>query len=176
MSKAVNEQSLSSDFWILRASSSIRHVSRSLKPWKLEAKARNSWGNCNHRFRPGRNVTRIMGMDRRSWTMVLFAMLGTMINVASSTTTIKAATGTATRSICSNTSTYGYFRLVSTDEINENRLPFDDTPAPISMSGSSITMPPSSARPPVPPCSAVNAHLRSASVSREMGMTLMPVW
>jgi hypothetical protein len=54
-------------------------------------------------------------------------------------------------------------------------LPFDETPAPISISGSSSTMPLSSGLPPVPPCSAVRAHLRSASVSREMGMTLIPV-
>lgn len=54
-------------------------------------------------------------------------------------------------------------------------LPFDETPAPISISGSSTTIPLSIGLPPVPPYSAVNIHLRSASVRRSMGMMLMPV-
>jgi hypothetical protein len=53
--------------------------------------------------------------------------------------------------------------------------PFDDTPAPISISGSSMTMPSSRGTPPVPPYSAVKTHLRSASVSREIGIMLIPV-
>jgi hypothetical protein len=57
----------------------------------------------------------------------------------------------------------------------EKKLPFDDTPAPISISGSSTTMPDSMDRPPVPPYSAVNIHFRSASVSLSIGMTLIPV-
>src|SRR5271170_7102751 len=54
-------------------------------------------------------------------------------------------------------------------------IPFDETPAPISMSGSSTTMPDSIGRPPVPPYSAVSIHFRSASVRRSIGMTLTPV-
>ena len=55
-------------------------------------------------------------------------------------------------------------------------VPFDETPAPISMSGSSTTRPLSMGLPPVPPNSAVNIHFRSASVRASMGMILMPVW
>jgi hypothetical protein len=54
-------------------------------------------------------------------------------------------------------------------------IPFDETPAPISMSGSSTIMPDSIGRPPVPPYSAVSIHFRSASVRRSIGMTLTPV-
>ena len=54
--------------------------------------------------------------------------------------------------------------------------PLDETPAPISMSGSSTTMPLSMVLPPVPPYSAVSIHLRSASVSRSIGIILTPVW
>lgn len=54
-------------------------------------------------------------------------------------------------------------------------LPFDDTPAPISMSGSSTTIPPLMGSPPVPPYSALSIHFRSASVRRSIGMMLIPV-
>lgn len=54
-------------------------------------------------------------------------------------------------------------------------VPLDDTPAPISMSGSSITRPVASGFPPVPPYSADDTHFKSASVRRSMGMTLTPV-
>lgn len=57
----------------------------------------------------------------------------------------------------------------------DGRLPLDDTPAPISMSGSSTTSPVSMAFPPLPPYSAVNIHFRSASVKRSIGMILIPV-
>jgi hypothetical protein len=56
-----------------------------------------------------------------------------------------------------------------------NNLPFEETPAPISISGSSMTWYSSMGIPPVPPCSALMIHLRSASVSTWMGTTLMPV-
>jgi hypothetical protein len=88
---------------------------------------------------------------------------------------VEAPTPT-TRSIRSDASAYSYAVLVHESVVDDVHLPFEETPAPISMSGSSITMPPSSGRPPVPPCSAVRAHLRSASVSRAIGTTLMPVW
>lgn len=55
-------------------------------------------------------------------------------------------------------------------------VPLEETPAPISISGSSTAIPLSIGLPPVPPNSAVNIHLRSASVRRSMGMMLMPVW
>lgn len=54
-------------------------------------------------------------------------------------------------------------------------MALDDTPAPISMSGSSTHMPASIGRPPLPPYGAVNIHLRSASVNLWMGITLIPV-
>ena len=53
-------------------------------------------------------------------------------------------------------------------------MALEDTPAPISMSGSSTQMPVSMGSPPVPPYSAVVSHLRSASVRRAMGMVLIP--
>jgi hypothetical protein len=81
-----------------------------------------------------------------------------------------------TRGVSRDTSTYRCAVLAPRNLMDAMYSPFEDTPAPISMSGSSITMPPSSGLPPVPPCSAVNAHLRSASVSRAIGTTLMPVW
>jgi hypothetical protein len=57
----------------------------------------------------------------------------------------------------------------------EDDVPLDETPAPISMSGSSTTMNCSIGKPPVPPCSALSSHLRSASVSRSIGTTPMPL-
>lgn len=67
--------------------------------------------------------------------------------------------------------------LSVTDDVGKGgcTVPFDETPAPISMSGSSTTMPVSMGLPPVPPYSAVSIHLRSASVRTEMGTMLMPV-
>lgn len=64
-----------------------------------------------------------------------------------------------------------------TDDVENGgcTVPFDETPAPISMSGSSTTMPVSIGLPPVPPYSAVSIHLRSASVKTEIGTMLMPV-
>ena len=59
-------------------------------------------------------------------------------------------------------------------ESSERRLPFEDTPAPISMSGSSTTSCSWRGSPPVPPYSAVTTHLRSASVSSLMGIMLTP--
>lgn len=44
-------------------------------------------------------------------------------------------------------------------------IALEETPAPISMSGSSTTMPLSMGWPPLPPYGAVSIHLRSASVS-----------
>ena len=63
---------------------------------------------------------------------------------------------------------------IKLDRMKEHE-PFDETPAPISMSGSSTTSPLSIGLPPVPPYSAVSIHLRSASVRRSMGIMLMPV-
>lgn len=54
-------------------------------------------------------------------------------------------------------------------------MALEETPAPISMSGSSTTSPVSIGLPPLPPYSAVNIHFRSASVNRLIGMILMPV-
>jgi hypothetical protein len=54
-------------------------------------------------------------------------------------------------------------------------LPFEEGPAPISISGSSTTMPCMIGLPPVPPYSAVSIHFRSASVSRSIGMTDSPI-
>ena len=54
-------------------------------------------------------------------------------------------------------------------------IPLEETPAPISMSGSSTTSPLSMGLPPVPPYSAVNSHFRSASVRRSIGIILIPV-
>lgn len=54
-------------------------------------------------------------------------------------------------------------------------VPLEDTPAPISISGSSTTIPFSMGLPPVPPYSAVRSHLRSASVNRSTGIMLTPV-
>ena len=64
---------------------------------------------------------------------------------------------------------------VSDGEEGGCALPFDETPAPISISGSSTTIPGSIGLPPVPPYSADNIHLRSASVRRSRGMMLIPV-
>lgn len=61
------------------------------------------------------------------------------------------------------------------NEILDGGLPLEDTPAPISMSGSSTTSPVSMAFPPLPPYSAVNIHFLSASVKRSIGMILIPV-
>lgn len=58
---------------------------------------------------------------------------------------------------------------------NDKSLPLDDGPAPISMSGSSTTMPVWICLPPVPPYSAVSSHFLSASVRRSIGMTLTPM-
>lgn len=55
-------------------------------------------------------------------------------------------------------------------------MAFEDTPWPISISGSSTTIPLSIGLPPLPPYSAVSIHLRSASVSLPMGIMLTPVW
>jgi hypothetical protein len=55
-------------------------------------------------------------------------------------------------------------------------IALDETPAPISMSGSSTHRPVTMGLPPEPPKGAVSIHLRSASVSLWMGMTLMPLW
>ena len=52
---------------------------------------------------------------------------------------------------------------------------FELTPWPISISGSSIAKFPSNCLLPVPPCSAVVAHLLSASVSSVRGIMLIPV-
>jgi hypothetical protein len=65
--------------------------------------------------------------------------------------------------------------LVEDIEGKPRLVPLEDTPAPISMSGSSNTIPPVIGIPPVPPYSAVIAHLWSASVSRLIGMVLIPV-
>jgi hypothetical protein len=54
-------------------------------------------------------------------------------------------------------------------------MALDETPWPISMSGSSTTMPDSMGFPPLPPYSAVSIHFLSASVSLLMGITLTPV-
>jgi len=100
-----------------------------------------------------------------------------VLEVAASTSAVavEASTVTAARYVGRNTSTDSCELLAMEKLKRKDSLPFEETPAPISISGSSKTMPPSSARPPVPPCSAVNAHLRSASVSLEIGITLMPV-
>lgn len=54
-------------------------------------------------------------------------------------------------------------------------IALEETPAPISISGSSTHKPGSIGRPPLPPYGAVSIHLRSASVSLVMGITLTPV-
>lgn len=61
------------------------------------------------------------------------------------------------------------------DQGEWENIPLEETPAPISISGSSTTIPVSMGLPPEPPYSAVNIHLQSASVSLEMGTILMPV-
>lgn len=66
-------------------------------------------------------------------------------------------------------------RSLPREELFDGGLPLDDTPAPISMSGSSTTSPVSMGFPPLPPYSAVNIHFRSASVKRSIGMILIPV-
>lgn len=81
--------------------------------------------------------------------------------------------------VCSHTSADCYVEdwyYILTGEEDGGGLPFDETPAPISISGSSTTIPGSIGLPPVPPYSADNIHLRSASVRRSMGMMLIPVW
>jgi hypothetical protein len=119
-----------------------------------------------------------------STKVAAIAEVSTSVEVASSAvisaclkvSTPTEASTTTTWGVSRDTSTDGYATLVLADITSKRYLPLEDTPAPISMSGSSITIPPSSCRPPVPPCSAVKAHLRSASVSRATGTTLIPVW
>jgi hypothetical protein len=77
-----------------------------------------------------------------------------------------------------NPATHGYFSSVhvaSQAGKQVELIPLEETPAPISMSGSSTTIFSSIGIPPVPPYSAVRSHLRSASVKRSMGMMLTPV-
>lgn len=118
--------------------------------------------------------------------LVLLADLGAVLEIdvaavevattATTTVVVEAATVAATRCVSRDTPTDSWEQLAAENTLEERScLPFEETPAPISMSGSSSTIPPSRARPPVPPCSAVNAHLRSASVSLDIGITLMPV-
>jgi len=158
-----------------------KDYSNASKARKLESKTRYGRRDHNSLIWARRYVARII--DR---TMVLLAELGrTLIET---TTTAAKVTATvditatpkagATAARCIGRDTFAYSCMWSAQHRTfcERPIPFDDTPAPISMSGSSKTMPPSRARPPVPPYSAVKAHLRSASVSLEMGITLMPVW
>jgi hypothetical protein len=146
---------------------SHRHLSPESR--KLEAESRNCGRNSNHWLRSRRVMSRLI-----RWSMVLLAMLVPIIKVASAAI-VEAPTRTAAWGISGNTSADGCRLSAGNLDTLMIHLPLEDTPAPISISGSSITIPPSSARPPVPPCSAVKAHLRSASVSLEMGITLMPV-
>lgn len=104
---------------------------------------------------------------------ILLAELGGSVVEAATTST--ESTTTTTGSVSSDSSAYSWIQLVASNDVSMTCVPFDDTPAPISMSGSSMTIPPSNGRPPVPPCSAFNAHSRSALVRREIGITLMPV-
>jgi hypothetical protein len=144
---------------------------RSSKSRKLETEARDRRWNRNHRLWSWRVMARIV-----RWSMILFAMLVSILQVPSTAAVVEASTSAAARCVGRDTSAYSCFLLAQSLRPCAIHLPLEDTPAPISISGSSITIPPSSARPPVPPCSAVRAHLRSASVSLEMGITLMPLW
>lgn len=60
-------------------------------------------------------------------------------------------------------------------DIRFQDVPLEETPAPISMSGSSTTRPGSIPLPPVPPYSADTNHFRSASVRQSIGIMLTPL-
>jgi len=127
---------------------------------ELEAKARYSWRNADG------VVVAILSLGlAKAWTRIV------------AWSNLLGARSLETPFICDHTSadSYGFInsRLLKIEA--EDKVPFEETPAPISISGSSTTIPPSMGFPPVPPYSAVNIHLRSASVKRSIGITLMPV-
>jgi hypothetical protein len=71
----------------------------------------------------------------------------TALEVMTSTAaTITTSTAPATSGVPSNvwwdSATDGWYVLADSDRSGEAQLPFDETPAPISISGSSMTMPP----------------------------------
>ena len=147
----------------------VRHSVRHDKPrWKLEIVGKliapesgHSWGNANY--------VGVMISLRLAIPLVLRRLIA--LAVARRTWPLLPAF------VCLHTSAYGfdYVSKVRKQAILKTSSPFDDTPAPISMSGSSATIPDWISLPPVPPYSAVSIHLRSASVKRSIGMILIPV-
>jgi hypothetical protein len=106
------------------------------------------------------------------WSIRLAIAAGSVVVVPTSSTAEVAA------SACSSAPAmdgYSYGQHRNKCHHPRRGLPFDDGPAPISISGSSTTMPVSTGLPPVPPYSAVSSHFRSASVSRSSGITLTPM-
>jgi hypothetical protein len=83
-------------------------VIQSSEAWKLEAKARDSRGNSDHRLGTWRGVARIVGR-----TVVLLAELvapAVVVVKIASTAVVKAST-TSTRSVGSDTTTNGYTKV-----------------------------------------------------------------
>lgn len=166
--------------------SSSTHLKR-----ELESEAGNSRRNGNALFSTRGDVARIVG--GRTTRLGSTSKAALVIATIATTTATTAAAATASETATTSTSlgrnpladSYAFVRQDSEDEgyscigigsrEAKDDSPLDDTPAPISMSGSSMTIPPSRAFPPVPPYSAVKTHFRSASVSREIGITLIPV-
>jgi hypothetical protein len=82
------------------------------------------------------------------WLLRLLAKLWPIVEAAATGKTTAATTSSVcwdASADCCMLSVIAQLLILTVD------LPFDETPAPISMSGSSSTMPPSSALPPVPP-------------------------